>query len=386
MKIKSRLYITIVKILSQHKKWRDIRHMFTLAWMVVGLIKSERINLTAWVPHVESRARYAQSTQRRMSRWLSNNRIKVIELYSPLIQGAMAEWGDSTLYLVLDTSSLFEEYCLIRISVVYRGRAVPVVWKVIEHKSSTVGYEEYKELLDAAFKLVPMGVKVVFMADRGFADTELMEQVKELRWHFRIRIKTSFLIYYKGKWVKVGDIPLQPGEVIFLNDVYITGQKYGPVNLILGYSPDGKEKWIVASDEPVSLETFIEYGKRFDIEENFLDDKSNGFQLEDSKIRSAGALERLCMVLAVATLYLVSQGVEVVRKDKRRYVDPHWFRGSSYLKIGWNWVKMALTKGWRLCSKLRLTGGIDPEPAIASLRGKRDSMLPAFRVVLWDSS
>lgn len=296
MKIKSRLYITIVKILSQHKKWRDIRHMFTLAWMVIGLIKSEKINLTSWVPHVESRAQYAQSTQRRMSRWLDNNRIKVSELYGPLIQSALAEWGDSILYLVLDTSGLFEEHCVIRISVVYRGRAVPLVWKGIEHKSSTVGYEKYKELLDMAVKLVPMGVKIVFMADRGFADTELMEQVKRLGWHFRIRIKTSFLIYYNGKWVKVGDIPIQPGEVMFLNEVYITGQEYGPVNLILGYSPDGKEKWIVVSDEPVSMETFNEYGKRFDIEENFLDDKSNGFQLEDSKIRSAAALERLCMV------------------------------------------------------------------------------------------
>jgi len=172
--------------------------------------------------------------------------------------------------------------------------------------------------------------------------------------------------------------PLFPNALCLL-DAYTTG------NCQLGYSPDGKERWYVASDEPVSLETFSEYGKRFDIEENFLDDKSNGFQLEDSKIRSAADLERLCMVLAVATLYLVSQGVEVVRKDKRRYVDPHWFRGSSYLKIGWNWVKMALTKGWRLCSMLRLIGGIDPEPAIASLRSKRD-ILPAFRVVLWNSS
>lgn len=386
MKIKSRLYITIAKILSQQRKWLDIRHMYTLVWMVVGLIKSEKINLTAWVPHVESRAHYAQSTQRRMSRWLGNNRINVNELYSPLIQGALSEWGDSILYLVLDTSRLFEEYCMIRISIAYRGRAVPVVWKVIEHKSSTVGYEEYKRLLDTASKLVPMGVKVVFLADRGFADTELMEQVKQLKWHFRIRIKSSFLVYYKGQWQNVGDIPLQPGEVMFLNDVYITGQEYGPVNLILGYSPDGKEKWIVASDEPVSLETYIEYGKRFDIEENFLDDKSNGFQLEDSKIRSAQELERLCMVLAVATLYLVSQGVEVVRKDKRRVVDPHWFRGSSYLKMGWNWVKMALTKGWRLCNRLRLTGGIDPEPAIASLRSKMEHILPAFRVVSWNSS
>ena len=91
--------------------------------------------------------------------------------------------------------------------------------------------------------------------------------------------------------------------------------------------------------------TFQEYGLRFDIEENFLDDKSNGFQLEASLIRSAHALTRLCLVLAMTTLYLVAQGTEVVKQGKRRWVDPHWFRGQSYMKIGWHWVKLALSQG-----------------------------------------
>jgi len=361
--------------------------MFTLAWMVVGVIRSEKISMTAWMPYVEGKAQYAQSTQRRFQRWVKNDRINVSELYAPLIQGALLEWGDHTLYLALDTSRLFEEYCLIRISVVFRGRAVPVVWNVIEHKSNTVAFDVYKGLLDAAARLLPMGARVVLLVDRGFADTDLMKRAKELGWHYRIRIKSNFQVFYKGQWFSVEALalPLQPGEVMFLNDVYLTGQEYGPVHLALGCSPDGKEKWYVVSDEPASYETFKEYGLRFDIEENFLDDKSNGFQLEDSKIRSAAELERLCMVLAVATLYLVSQGVEVVRKDKRRSVDPHWFRGSSYLKIGWNWVKMALTRGWRLISRLCLIGGSDPEPAIASM-GSTRAGLPVFGSVCLDTS
>jgi hypothetical protein len=64
------------------------------------------------------------------------------------------------------------------------------------------------------------------------------------------------------------------------------------------------------SDEPTSVHTFEEYGQRFTIEENFLDDKSNGFQLESSLVRAADALTRLCLVLAVATLYLVAQGTQ----------------------------------------------------------------------------
>jgi hypothetical protein len=56
---------------------------------------------------------------------------------------------------------------------------------------------------------------------------------------------------------------------------------------------------------------------RFDIEENFLDDKSNGFQLESFQIRDPAVLTRLCLVLAVATIFLVSQGTQVVERGDR---------------------------------------------------------------------
>ena len=117
---------------------------------------------------------------------------------------------------------------------------------------------------------------------------------------------------------------------------------------------------------PTNLQTFREYGQRFTIEENFLDDKSSGFNLEDSKLRWAPALSRLCLVLAMTTLFLTAQGVEVVILDQRRCVDPHWYRGASYLKIGWSWVKQALNKGWNLISVISFSTNIDPEPVKAS--------------------
>jgi hypothetical protein len=122
----------------------------------------------------------------------------------------------------------------------------------------------------------------------------------------------------------------------------------------------------VISEEAADLKTFEEYGLRFDIAENFLDDKSNGFQLESSLIRSAEALERLCLVLAVTTLYLVSLGTSVVKQGKRRLVDPHWFRGLSYLKIGWNWVAYALLRGYELLTTAYLSSDPESDPAIAS--------------------
>ena len=105
---------------------------------------------------------------------------------------------------------------------------------------------------------------------------------------------------------------------------------------------------------------------RFDIEEAFLDDQSNGWNLQKSDLRSVCTLSRLFFILAVATLYVTAQGVEVVETGKRRWVDTHWFRGNSYFRIGWQWVKTALRQGWTLIGAVYFRGSYDPEPVIAS--------------------
>ena len=229
-----RLYSELVQLCGQPGQWRDERHLQTLAWMVVGLIQAECINLTAWIPFVRGRAQYAQSTQRRFRRWLANRRIEVAPLYGPLLQQALQEWGTHTLYLALDTSLLWNRYCLIRLSVVYRGRAVPVVWEVIEHGSSSVPHEAYGALLDAVPALVPAGIKVVFLADRGFADTALLAHLRRLGWHFRIRIKASFRVIRPGQpSCKVEEFSLAPGRALFLHNVAITTRSLGPSRWLL---------------------------------------------------------------------------------------------------------------------------------------------------------
>jgi Transposase DDE domain len=362
-----RLYSELRELLGQPGQWRDVRHVQTFAWMVSGLIQAECVNLTAWVPFVQGRAQYAQSTQRRFRRWLGNRRIEVAPLYGPLIAQALQEWGKHALYLALDTSMLWNQYCVIRLSVVYRGRAVPIVWEVLKHGSSSVTHAAYEELLEVVPPLLPAGVKVVFLADRGFADTALLAQLRRLGWHFRIRLKATFTVLRPGQPdCKVEAFALAPGRALFLHNVAITAEPFGPVSLALARHSRTGESWYIVSDEPTSVHTFTEYGHRFDIEENFLDDKSNGFQLERSLVRDAAALTRLCFVLAVATLYLVAQGSQVVTAQKRRWVDPHWLRGTSDLRIGWQWIKAALARGWELFATLHLSGLSDPEPCRAS--------------------
>ena len=379
----SRLHHQLQTLLGQSIPWADQRHLQTLIWMVIGLVCSECINLSKWRVYVRTRAVFAQSHQRRFSRWLHNPRINVHKLYSALIQVALSRWEVSSITLIEDTSLLWDEYCLIRLSVQYRGRAVPLVWRVIRHGSSSVRFEVYQTMLNRAARLVPAGVSVCFLADRGFADTTLMRYLRdELHWHFRIRVKRNSWIHRAGKgWVQLEQYHLALGEVVLLQNVTLTKtHALNGLHLALARDPLSRQVWRVASDQPTTLQTLREYGERFQIEEELLDEKSNGFQLERSEIRSAPALSRLCLVMAVATLLLTVQGQQVVQAGKRRWVDAHWQRGNSYLRMGWNWFKGVLHQGWQLFSTIALSGEADPEPASASNKQNQKQLKREFIV------
>lgn len=337
--------------------------------MITALIETGSVNLTRWLPYIPCRGEFAQSKQRRLQRWLHNARINIHRLYKPLIQAALADWQEDCIYLSFDTSLFWDEYCLVRLAVVHRGRALPVVWRVMAHTSTSVSFADYEEMLQQAVERLPKGVKVIVLADRGFVHTKLMRTLTtEFGWHYRIRVKSDCWIWRTGKgWCQLKNFHFQRGEAICLHNVRLHKQQwYGPLNLIVGRNNVNGEFWAIVSDEKTTLQTFGEYGLRFDIEENFLDDQSNGWNMQRSEIRSVCALSRLWFILAVATLYVTAQGVVVVESGFRRWVDTHWFRGNSYFRIGWEWIKTAFVNSWTLIRQVHFTNNHDPDPSMAS--------------------
>lgn len=363
----SLLYETLLNLL-QHAPWRDRRHRLTLAWMVMGLLSSGWIALSEWTPFVVGRALLAQSTERRLSRWLSNPRIDVLHLYAALLRPVLGECPDRRLWVVLDTTVLWNLFCVVQLCWVYRGRTIPLAWKVLRHPSASVAFRDYRGVLGFVARRL-RGSEVVLLADRGFLHGEWLRWVgRTVGGHLRVRCKRNVGLFRRtGRGYGRLTLRLSAGEVRYDHGVYVTGTRL-PVHLAVGWEKGAKEPWIIVSDEPTDAETLYEYGRRFTIEEGFLDDQSNGFQWESSKLRQAEVLQRLCFVMAVATLVLVCQGVEVVAAGKRRQVDPHWFRGHSYARIGWNWIRRAAARGEALIGRLALLTAHDPEPARASRR------------------
>lgn len=380
----SRLYDAMNAFLRQSGiQWRDIRHLKTLCWMMVGMIESQNVHLNGFGVYINSRAQIAQSHQRRFRRCLSNRRIDISASHQILMTQALSKWGQKRLYLSLDTTMVWNCFCIVWVGVVYRGRTVPVAWRIVPQASSTVRLWTIQRVLRQASRVMPAEVEIVLLADRGFADGKFMKYLREtLQWHFRIRIKRSFQFQIEGQWRQVSSVVLQPGQAYFTPAITIGKTRpYGDVYLAFAHDRQSGEDWVIVSDEPATLQTFAQYRLRFQVEESFLDLKSNGFNLEASRLRDKFALCQLCGVMALTTLFLILQGTQVVTAGKRRLVDTHWKRGMSYLKLGWNWVRLAVTRQWDIQIYLFLSSLPDPDPAFASKRQQESSFKREFTVL-----
>jgi len=158
------------------------------------LVCSGRLSLPDWEAYVPSRARQAQSTERRWQRFMVNRRVRVKSLYVPLVLAAIHRWKGRRLYLALDITVLWNRYCMIHLSVICCGRAVPLLWRVLEHPSTTVRAQRYLPMLRLAHRLLQSYPDVMVLADRGFANHDLLDWLSQSRWHYALRLPSDVVV------------------------------------------------------------------------------------------------------------------------------------------------------------------------------------------------
>lgn len=116
--------------------YQDVRRVRMLAWAITGVCLTHTVRLGAWAEVLEGRAQYAASRVRRFARWLHHPAISPMQWYTPILRAALVDWSTQTrLYIALDTTAL-TPFVLIRASLLYRGRAIPLAWRAMRHRST----------------------------------------------------------------------------------------------------------------------------------------------------------------------------------------------------------------------------------------------------------
>jgi len=338
---RARLHCELTGFLRQHCPVRDQRHLVLLAWMVAGLLLSETVCFDRWKARLPLAYCLAASWQRRCQRWLANSRIDVEALYGPLILWAIEHWQNPghTLHLALDTTMLWNRFCVVVLSVVCHGRAIPLLWQTLEHPSASVSASVSIGLLEKADQLLVGFGAITLLADRAFPCDELLSWFRgRPRWSCVMRLRGDTEIHGTAAPLgcQVRKLQLRRGQCRGFRGVRLWADGSQSVNLVLAH-PTGlpvEEPWFLISNLAPDLELVWSYEKRFCCEQLFRDQKSGVFQLTDSGLREPQRIDRLLMVVAIAVLAGSLQGYALSLAGLRRQVDPHWKRGMSFLRIG----------------------------------------------------
>lgn len=344
-----RLYHTVSQVIVAHCSALRVTQRRNIAWFIVGVVLAAQCQLTQIAPHLPWDGN-RESIVQRLRRVLMNQRLAVRTLYGPTV-GYILQWlnNGQPRVLVLDRTTLGNELNILLIGIAFRGRVLPLAWKV-QRKQGTFQLRYVHAALRFIAAWRPAAARVWVVGDREFQDVLLQPFIRDtLRWHFVQRVDQNLWIYPRGhRAFKLNTSGLRPGQFRSFGRVRITQHQFGWVELIGYWLASEDEPWYLISDCTLGWQAVRLYRRRFAIEAMFRDFKSHGWNLEASRIRQPARFERLLFILAFAYVWLVLIGVALVKRGLRCRVDRRSRRTVSYFRLGWDWLKRLLAHHWPL--------------------------------------
>jgi len=216
---------------------------------------------------------------------------------------------------VMDGSTVGRGCITLMVSVLYKKRALPLAWIVVEGKKGHFPEALHVELLERVHENVPQGCSAIFLGDGEFDGIVLQATLESYGWEYACRTAKNTQICSSGEWLAFQDMAVQHGEQIGLPDVSFTHKAYGPVLAIAWWEAQQKEPLYLVTNLELVEEACFWYAKRFRIETFFSDQKSRGFNLHKSHLSDPARLYRLMIAACLAYIWIIYLGVFAVDND-----------------------------------------------------------------------
>ena len=215
----------------------------------------------------------AASLTQRLRRLLMNRAIEPATLYPPVARFLLAAFAGGGARLILDATDLGGRLPVLFVAVAYRGRALPLAWRMLPAPGCSE-FAEQKALLSQVAALVPAATEVTLLADREYGSLAITRFCLQRGWHFCLRVKKNrWFVQADGQRKQIGSLPLVPGGRLFVADIHLPALPEHKLSLCCGWSRDNKddEPWYILSDLAADHRVLAAYHVRFHIEEMFRD-------------------------------------------------------------------------------------------------------------------
>jgi DDE family transposase len=285
------------------------RHLTTLAALISGIVASKSTQLPKVAAKVPNGTK-PESRVKRFARWLDNARILEEVYFLPYAEILLAHLAVETLVLVMDGSVVGCGCVALMLHVVYKGRALPLAWRVRQGPKGHFPEDLHIALVELVRACLPEGTSVVFLGDGEFDGTTLQQTLNAAGWYYACRTAQSTVATWEGETFRLDALGAcsKPGTLIELKEVKITRDAYGPVMVLSCWAKGYQEPLYVVSNMDAAEEACRYYQKRFRIETFFSDQKSRGFHIHKSHISDPQRLSRLLIAACLAYIWIIYLG------------------------------------------------------------------------------
>jgi hypothetical protein len=283
------------------------RNMNTLAAMITGIIIGKETQLPQIATNVPESIKLP-STEKRFKRLIINEKVTEETYFLPFIQTLLNKLGLEEMVLAIDGSLVGRGCICLMINLIYKHRALPLAFIVVEGKKGHLPEETHIELVKKLHPLIPESTKqVILLGDGEFDGTMLQQTVSDFGWKYVCRTSSNITIYADDEPFQIDTLAalLPKGHYKHLRNCTITGKKYGPVTAIAWWGEDNDEPIFLVTNFKSASKACEYYTKRFTIETFFSDQKSRGFNIDKSHLSSPRRLTRLMYASCLAYLWII---------------------------------------------------------------------------------
>src|SRR5215471_10326791 len=140
------------------------RHLQTLAALISGIVGSKSTQL----PHMATKvpdSTKLESRVKRFARWLDNAHILEEVYFLPYADVLLRHLALQTVVLVMDGSSVGRGCTALMIHVIYKGRALPLAWRVRQAPQGHFREDLHIALVTLLSEMIPTGAQGVVLGD-----------------------------------------------------------------------------------------------------------------------------------------------------------------------------------------------------------------------------
>jgi hypothetical protein len=311
-------YPILVKLLSPFRRSQQKTCLAVLA----ALLEAAEANTFQIAARLSSRSGITlPSAINRFYRFLRNERFDNWLLTERLFAFFASR---RTIILSLDWTAWGERFSVLTASVAVEKRSIPLAVSAVKKSALTRSQNLWEEtfLSLCADRLRAVGVKAIWLCDRGFHRVAWLRALKNLKQSFVVRLQRDVYVEIAGERCLLSQLVLTRGTFQDFGVVRLRVDGKVKVRLVGVWAKESKEIWWLATNLKSSVSEIVGlYDRRMSIEEQFRDSKGThfGLKLKWTCFQKGEYLERLYLLVGVASLIWTSVGRFVeTKKPKTR--------------------------------------------------------------------